>query len=641
MSSGLYPAAANTAATLINTTAAPHFLNFHPVQPIGGRYDIPSDPFFSVQTNQQWSVPGPSVSRDLYSFSPPRDRDLNSPLSPVPVTIFHEPEAARLSSVDSGHISAAESHYAPSPASAPSRGRRASTVSTDITVPDHASPLPPTPVPQKKKPKASAKSFEFVHVKPSLQAGENGSKKRPAEDEPAGPAQTLSQVSMEGEDGEVQGTMTTFGNRPKKRAPFTPEKKAQTKKVRDSGGVCTRCKKAKKRCNLFLLDNQYQACDLCATTLLYKGKLPMPCFQSQLEDILFFRKGPAENEPLFTQRWTIFDLKDISKVEVPLKTLTLTQHIGHHRLTVYASEFEPQDGDVLSYKWTDREGNRKEMKMPHYSLTAIERVTMNFAHYINRAKYAYFDSVRDEDDLAWLTVSTAMKYAKSRPGSLVDVALDLWAICRMIEIPWKICGQETLGIERVTDELNPHCGHIPIPPTMDTHLDQVVIKKVLHPLRDRLIKRFQKNIAPPTPEAWFETYLAAFVLLNHIEYLAKHSVSHAKLHTLPGKFSNIPFLEGAFHGAKIILSRFHFVCSGAAPFKMDWSSPEAIKMAKLDQEQVAFMKRTQDLVKAKQNDAFVLRRKHKYESPLYWCYQLYSEDWDKSPAHVIEEEDEE
>lgn len=118
---------------------------------------------------------------------------------------------------------------------------------------------------------------------------------------------------------------------------------------------------------------------------------------------------------------------------------------------------------------------------------------------------------------------------------IADV-LDLWAISRMIEVPWEICGTDTLDIPPIRHFNNPHRERIPIPPTMDTQLDQIVIKRILNPLRAKVVRKFELLIAPAKPETWFEVYLSAFILLNHIEQLAKHSASHAQMHALQVSF---------------------------------------------------------------------------------------------------------
>lgn len=180
-----------------------------------------------------------------------------------------------------------------------------------------------------------------------------------------------------------------------------------------------------------------------------------------------------------------------------------------------------------------------------------------------------------------------------------------------------MCGADTLGVSRINDASSPHNGKIPIPPIMDTQLDQIVIQHMLNPLRATVIEKFEQLITPAKAEAWWEVYLSAFILLSHIEHLAKHSADHARTHTLPvsliahphfdehavaddvacqSKYSNIPFLESVFHTAKSILARFHFVCNGSAPLRLDWTSPKVASMAKLEPDQVQFMKRTQAMI---------------------------------------------
>jgi len=277
--------------------------------------------------------------------------------------------------------------------------------------------------------------------------------------------------------------------------------------------------------------------------------------------------------------------------------------------------------------------------MPLYCITNVEKIHRHICQYIDSAKWAYLASVKTDDELAWMTISAAMDYAQQNPKSLVADSLDLWAISRMIEIPWEMCGPDTLGVSPVTDATSPHKGRIPIPPIMDTQLDQIVIKTILTPLRERLVDKFERLINPARRESWWEIYLSAFILLNHIERLARHSVDHAKTHTMPRKYSNIEFLEAAFHTAKSILARFHFLCNGSAPLNMDWTSPSLAAMAKLEPSQVELMQKTQAMIRARESDVLRLRNSHKYEKTLYWAGQLYTENFDTSPVHVVEELD--
>ncbi|KAK0744840.1 hypothetical protein B0T21DRAFT_358540 [Apiosordaria backusii] len=521
--------------------------------------------------------------------------------------------------------------------------RRPSIAATEIKIEYNVRSSPsPRPPNRKAGPKSPTGSLEIIQYKPSGKPDGRLSKKRPAFDEittGSSTPQTLRRISLEDESGQVKATMTTFGKRPRIRTTFDEEKRRRTALARKEG-VCARCKRSKRQCDL-AAKSLYVSCTLCACTKIYKNVPRMPCFRSTLVDVLFFRAGPAANEPLFTRRLVEFKLEDLSAPDVPVRTVKLTQKMGQHRLTVYASEFKPEPTDKLSYHWKDSSGNSHEMKMPPFTLTNLDKIHAHFRQYIDSAKWSYLESLKgqQDDDLTWMTVSMAMEYARRRPDSLVADTLDMWAVSRMIEIPWEICGQreDTLGMSAVREPENPHNGKIPIPPIMDTLLDQIVIKNFLRPLRERVINKFEQLISPARPEVWFEIYLTAFIILNHIERLAKHSASHARLHSMPTKYSNTSFLEGAFHTAKVILSRFHFVCNGAAPLRLDWKKEKTVELAKLQPDEVALMEKTQAIIRRKQNDVLSLRKTHQYERPLYWCHQLYFEEWDTSPVHIVEE----
>ncbi|KAK0665620.1 hypothetical protein QBC41DRAFT_327580 [Cercophora samala] len=553
------------------------------------------------------------------------------PESPVPTLLRVSPSAE------------AQPKFSPNPALNLNTSRRPSIASTEIKIERNTGVSPsPRPPNRKAASKNSGSSLEIILYKPSGKPDGRLSKKRPAFDEVStgsSTPQTLRRISLEDESGQVKATMTTFGKRPRIRTPFDEEKRRRTALARKEG-VCVRCKRSKRQCDL-AAKSLYVSCTLCACTKIYKNVPRLPCFRSTLVDILFFRAGPAANEPLFTRRLVEFKLEDLSAPDVPVRTLKLSQRMGHHRLTVYASEFKPEPTDKLSYHWKDSAGNLHEMKMPPFTLTNLDKVYAHFRQYIDTAKESYLESLRDhqDDGLTWKTVSMAMEYARRKPDSLVADTLDMWAVSRMIEIPWEICGEwtDTLDMSPVQDPENPHKGKIPIPPIMDTLLDQIVIRNFLQPLRERVIRKFEQLISPARPEVWFEVYLSAFVILNHIERLARHSAFHARLHSMPTKYSNTSFLEGAFHTAKVILSRFHFVCNGSVPLRLDWKKEKTAQLAKLQPSEVALMEETQAIIRRKEKDVLRLRKTHQYESPLYWCHQLYFEDWDNSPVHIVEE----
>lgn len=234
-SSGAFFSAPIYTPSLLASTLMP------PVQPLQGGYVTRANSGFPSQPQLVNQLDGPSLSHESHSTTTPPDTLFN--------TTYDDREITHLPSVASRPTSPpAESYYALSPASAFSRDRRGSTAPTELTVPDvPPDPLPPSPLGKTKKVKVpSPTKFKFVVETPELDMGHDGSRKRAAEELPAGAtSQTLSNVPLAGKNGEPQGAMITFGHRQKKRAAFTEEKKKQTKVVRKKG-VCPRCKKAKK-----------------------------------------------------------------------------------------------------------------------------------------------------------------------------------------------------------------------------------------------------------------------------------------------------------------------------------------------------------------------------------------------------------
>lgn len=129
-------------------------------------------------------------------------------------------------------------------------GRRASTTSTGVTALDVATPRPSPPKARqpKRQPTSPTAPLAIVQYKPNRSTDGKSSNKRPAFEDitPQGmTSQTLRQVLVHDDDGEVQGAMFTFGNRVKKRAVFTEERRQQTAQARREG-VCHRCKKSKR-----------------------------------------------------------------------------------------------------------------------------------------------------------------------------------------------------------------------------------------------------------------------------------------------------------------------------------------------------------------------------------------------------------
>jgi hypothetical protein len=117
-------------------------------------------------------------------------------------------------------------------------------------------------------------------------------------------------------------------------------------------------------------------------------------------------------------------------------------------------------------------------------------------------------------------------------------------------------------------------------------------------------------------------------------------------------------VEGWFHTCKILLSRFHYVCGGSAPWRADWKKPATAEFARLKADDVEFMEEIKEMIaqngtegillrssfsKANVDDprtesfAATLRLNHWYECGLYWTHQLFLENWDTGTPHIMPE----
>ena len=107
-------------------------------------------------------------------------------------------------------------------------------------------------------------------------------------------------------------------------------------------------------------------------------------------------------------------------------------------------------------------------------------------------------------------------------------ALNLWSAGRIIEEFWRIWGEDNLGIDVVMDRTNPWHDTIPIPPIMDTQLDQLVIQGYLIPLGKSLLKELEAKMLKRSREDWLEIFLTILILLSNTEHMLAHTRRFAR-----------------------------------------------------------------------------------------------------------------
>lgn len=111
---------------------------------------------------------------------------------------------------------------------------------------------------------------------------------------------------------------------------------------------------------------------------------------------------------------------------------------------------------------------------------------------------------------------------------MVQKALELWVTNRMIERTWRLCGDDTLGLEPVSDKTSPWADTVPVTPLMDQQLDQIVIQWLLKPLRKPILTNLKRFIKEKAKENWFEIHLTIFILLHNSEVHLAHARQFAQ-----------------------------------------------------------------------------------------------------------------
>ena len=228
--------------------------------------------------------------------------------------------------------------------------------------------------------------------------------------------------------------------------------------------------------------------------------------------------------------------------------LELTQDFGP-TLSVYVREFDPVKGDVTSYQWP-KSGKQTKLEMPPFAITELEDTQGAIEEYIKESLPAYVEHyvdsgssiVRGPFQIAihkarWEKVAQTyverlnIHLLTSRSqNSFIQRALNLWVATRLIERPWRICGSETLGVQLDDTKETPFAGTIPVPPVMDSQFDQIVIKRILNPLREQVLKILDQKISSYKREEWLEIFLVVFLLLNNIEIATAHDHEFATFH---------------------------------------------------------------------------------------------------------------
>ncbi|ORX98193.1 hypothetical protein BCR34DRAFT_496330 [Clohesyomyces aquaticus] len=411
--------------------------------------------------------------------------------------------------------------------------------------------------------------------------------------------------------------------------PVDREEAALTRRYK----ACIRCRMQGIKC----FPNPRDHTRPCITCELANPKLwVLPCVRYKLTDASLFRLGPTEDF-LKSKRWAGRQIKELSTWQsADIKVVELTQDHGNTRIRIPVRKFKPIPGDILFYRWKISSGERTYV-CPPYAVTHVEKVGAELRRHIYDTTAVHVESIVNSNNTILVeTFRIAMKSVAStrvqdvQIRNLIKDTLDLWVASRLIEKPWRICGDETLGMKPDDDPESGYFGRIPVTPIMDLQIDQLVIQMIVKPLGKSILTCLEQQTKRSKHSNWFATYLCFFILLHNYEVATSHDREFAELHRLKDRYSNYPLLEGFHSGAKTILAYFHYRSKGGIPFMLDWADGVAVKMAETTEEQTEYLRKLVDMVQVSGNEFLRLKESDVYEEDLYFGSQLFEKSWQPS-----------
>lgn len=410
----------------------------------------------------------------------------------------------------------------------------------------------------------------------------------------------------------------------RKRRGFLADELQKVNAVRQES-ACIRCQILKEPCG--------EGCpcpkclDVNATATIWRS----PCFKGRISDVQVYRNR-CMSFPDGLRR--IDQWASARKLKVQL------YHVGfsgvNHapetrpRIEIVVQNFVPVPEDVLHKKWV-RGNEIVTFDMPAYAIPPKQKKRALQA--LEACFNLYWDVLVSEFNLGQdELVSAALDEGKRihEQSSLLHAALSICAITRLISKSFNLTGQETLGITEVDDPVSPYYGRIPIPMFLDTQLDELW-ETLMGKISKKLLSELKRKILGRKKEDWYEVCLCLIILLANLElvYAAwlgqkdryHHNVSNSTttlfctclcswpcsslIHDQTSEAS-IPFsIRSTFksweHAADNILAHFRAVFNGNAPFFLDLEDKDLRAEAKLDDEAIAYLKRTKEILKSRGN----------------------------------------
>src|SRR5271156_4753818 len=401
-----------------------------------------------------------------------------------------------------------------------------------------------------------------------------------------------------------------IGQSPPSKRPRSADSNLHTAENRRTG-ACLPCQMKTNKHKCIPSSDPSGMCQSClkkSTTLC-----PVICRKARFQDVKIIRMGPSR-DLANTLRWlkemkipqdsqkaewkplTNLPVKKSRQAGPPYIELQLSQGHSNSTLNLRVQGFDPVANDKTGYTWHDN-GVKHVYQCPHYAIADRDHAKEQVRLFIDSNLEKYVDQVLPAPcDPSTTFVRMVFQTALDRApeSSLIKLTIKFWVAGRLIEDPWSIRGDETLGMKLDRLPASPFSQRIPVTPIMDFQIDNIVIYDHLRHMLDDIRKAMKARIMPMKKEDWFDIHLATFILLNHVDLTMKHDVEFASVHTPWKRFSNRPLIEMITFGANSLLN-FHQQEKGHFPLSApNW--PDVEKSYSFNESQKTYLLQARRLI---------------------------------------------
>jgi hypothetical protein len=230
--------------------------------------------------------------------------------------------------------------------------------------------------------------------------------------------------------------------------------------------------------------------------------------QPRLKFIDYWWKTPNAPSKIVQLSWQLPDktVLDLPTLEAPCQ------------------EFSPRPKDLLHEEWQVG-GVLKKVDLPPYASSDTARLKENLEEFIEASRPKVHDMMLNgiEDLLTRLTFHEADRYAQTYGSDIIDLAFRVRTTA-ILSAGWaSIVGSETLGTPNVDSAEQGYCGRCPAPVPLAHQLDVIFVDAMERDER-KLVKRLKDILFKKKSKAWFEIFLAFFIIMTHLKFIHTQAV---------------------------------------------------------------------------------------------------------------------